>query len=87
VLTGRRNAAVPVTSRPPIEIVPDVGCSSPATMRSVVVLPQPDGPSSAKKDPSGTVRSRDSTAVKAPNSLRTPHSSRLALPRGALMPR
>jgi hypothetical protein len=34
-------------------IVPEVGSSSPATIRSVVVLPQPDGPSSAKNEPCG----------------------------------
>ncbi|CAM5743804.1 hypothetical protein SHIRM173S_02574 [Streptomyces hirsutus] len=32
----------------------------------VVVLPQPDAPSSAKKEPSGTVRSRGWTAVNEP---------------------
>ena len=37
----------------PMRIVPAVGSSSPATMRSVVVLPQPDGPSSAKNEPCG----------------------------------
>src|SRR6186997_2455852 len=34
------------TTLPPIEISPPVGCSRPATQRNVVVLPQPDGPSS-----------------------------------------
>ena len=33
-----------LTTRPPIEIVPSEISSSPATMRSAVVLPQPDGP-------------------------------------------
>ena len=51
-------------SRSPSWIVPDVGVSSPATIRSVVVLPQPDGPSRAKNEPLGTSRSRSSTAVK-----------------------
>ena len=35
--------------------MPDVGVSRPATIRSVVVLPQPDGPSSAKNEPRGYV--------------------------------
>src|SRR6476659_2042329 len=56
-------------SRPPSVMVPDVGVSRPATMRSVVVLPQPDGPRSAKNDPVGTSRSSDFTAVNAANSL------------------
>ena len=47
-----------------------VGSSSPATIRRVVVLPQPEAPSRAKNEPWGTVRSRSSTAVKAPNVLR-----------------
>ena len=38
-------------SSAPSVIVPAVGVSSPATIRSVVVLPQPDGPSSAKNEP------------------------------------
>src|SRR6476469_3192839 len=50
-------------------IVPEVGVSRPATIRSVVVLPQPDGPSRAKKEPVGTSRSSDFTAVNAANSL------------------
>ena len=45
-----------VTSRSPMRMVPDVGVSSPAIMRSVVVLPQPDGPSSTVKLPAGTVK-------------------------------
>jgi hypothetical protein len=40
-----------VTSASPRWIVPDVGVSSPATIRSVVVLPHPDGPRRAKNEP------------------------------------
>ena len=43
----------------------------PAIIRSVVVLPQPEGPSSMKNSPSSMVKLEESTAVKAPNSLRT----------------
>src|SRR5689334_25188209 len=53
----------------PSRIEPDVGVSRPATIRSVVVLPHPDGPSRAKKLPCGTSRSNDFTAVKVANSL------------------
>ncbi|MNI84118.1 hypothetical protein D3C73_1409900 [compost metagenome] len=45
-----------VTSRSPMRMVPDVGVSSPAIMRKVVDLPQPDGPSSTVKLPAGTVK-------------------------------
>ena len=38
------------------QISPEVGSSSPAIMRSVVVLPQPEGPSSMKNSPSSTVK-------------------------------
>src|SRR4051812_12178453 len=61
-------------SCPASRIVPDVGDSSPATIRRVVVLPQPEGPRSAKKEPRGTSRSRSCTAVKPPKDLVTDRS-------------
>jgi hypothetical protein len=39
------------TSLPSIWIAPDVGVSNPATMRSTVVLPHPDGPRSEMNSP------------------------------------
>src|SRR5690348_18274332 len=50
------------TTLPPIEISPPVGCSRPATQRKVVVLPQPDGPSSTTISPAGTAKLMPSTA-------------------------
>ena len=50
-------------SAPSSMIRPEVGCSKPAISRSVVVLPQPDGPSSEKNSPLSTVRSMLSTAT------------------------
>src|SRR3954471_16412368 len=50
------------TSSPPIEIMPAVGCSSPAMQRSVVVLPQPDGPSSTTISPAAIRKVTPSTA-------------------------
>ena len=41
---------------PSIVIVPFCGFSNPEMTRSVVVLPQPDGPSSVMKSPSSIVR-------------------------------
>src|SRR6478609_10316737 len=58
-------------SLPASVIDPRVGVSSPATIRSVVVLPQPEGPSSAKNEPRGTSRSRSLTAVNEPNDFVT----------------
>ena len=43
-----------------------VGKSNPAIIRSVVVLPQPEGPSRAKNSPSPISRSMSSTAVTSP---------------------
>src|SRR3954467_9899762 len=57
--TPRSGAA---TSSPPIEMVPPVGCSSPAMHRSVVVLPQPEGPSSTTISPAAMRKLTSSTA-------------------------
>src|SRR5436190_15935077 len=51
-------------------IRPDVGCSNPATMRSVVVFPQPEGPRSEKNSPPGMRKLIPSTAARSPNSFR-----------------
>ncbi len=51
--------------------VPSVGSSNPASMRSVVVLPQPDGPSSEKNSPSAISRLTWSTATCSPKRLVT----------------
>jgi hypothetical protein len=56
-----------LTTRPPISIVPEVGASSPATIRSAVVLPHPDGPTSTMNSPSATVWSSASTATTLPS--------------------
>ena len=45
----------PLTTLSPILISPVVGFSKPAIMRSIVVLPQPDGPSSVTNSPSANV--------------------------------
>src|ERR1700686_2388408 len=50
------------TTFPPMAISPEVGCSSPATQRRVVVLPQPEGPSSTTISPAGTAKLTPSTA-------------------------
>ena len=50
---------------------PSVTSSKPAIIRSVVVLPQPLGPSMVKNSPSAMSRSIASTAVSSPNRLVT----------------
>src|SRR5690606_20787449 len=58
-----------VTSRSPIRMRPDVGVSSPAIMRRVVDLPQPDGPSSTVKLPAGAVKLTPRMAAASPYCL------------------
>src|SRR6266571_6784959 len=58
-------------SASPMRIWPKVGSSSPATIRSVVVLPQPEGPSRAKNEPCGIESVRSSTAMNEPKDLVT----------------
>ena len=45
------------TTLPPMEMVPEVISSSPATMRSKVLLPQPEGPTSTTNSRSRISRS------------------------------
>ena len=80
VLTGRLLGGRRPISSPLMRIEPAVGSSSPATIRRVVVLPQPDGPSREKNSPSPMVRLTSSTAVtsvpdRSPNRLTTPVNS------------
>src|SRR6266704_3671134 len=55
-----------VISRPSNATLPESGTSNPAMMRSVVVLPHPDGPSSPKNSPRSTSIETLSTAAFAP---------------------
>src|SRR5262245_33851808 len=73
---SRSRAGTSFTTRPSIARVPAVIVSSPAIMRRVVDLPQPDGPSSTMNSPSETVKLTSSTAgVAAPGKrLVTPSS-------------
>ena len=66
MLVGRRLAGMPSIGWPSTEIEPLVGLSKPAIMRSSVVLPQPDGPSSEKNSPSRMVSEASSSALNAP---------------------
>ena len=56
---GRESCRVPITA-------PDVGSSSPETMRSSVDLPQPDGPTMATNSPSAMVKAISSRALHRP---------------------
>src|SRR5512147_623583 len=55
---------------------PRVCRSSPAMMRSSVVLPQPEGPRKHTSSPGGITRSIDFSATKSPKALCTPSRRR-----------
>src|SRR5919109_4802827 len=63
---SRSPARLKVTSLPPSKMRPEVGSSSPAIMRKVVVLPQPDGPSRTKNSPFSTTKLESLTAANSP---------------------
>src|SRR5205814_6007280 len=65
----------PSTRRSPNRMSPPSTGEKPAIMRSSVVLPQPDGPSSVNSSPSPTSSETRSTAVAAPNRLLTSRSA------------
>src|SRR5713226_9059816 len=67
--TLRRCTGTRVIGRSSRNISPASGCSSPATIRNVVVLPHPLGPSSATMLPGSIVKYSRSTALVLPNSL------------------
>src|SRR4051812_20656131 len=70
-----------LTTCPSMRISPAVGSSKPAIMRSVVVLPQPEGPTNTTNSPSSIVKLRFFTASTAPNDfLRLHNSIRATLP-------
>ena len=48
MFTARLLGGIGAMSCPASRICPSVGFSNPASIRIIVVLPQPDGPSSAK---------------------------------------
>src|SRR6266581_2396374 len=60
-----------LTTRSPIEIVPEVMFSSPASIRSKVDLPQPEGPTRTTKAPSSIGIVTPCRTSKLPNDLRT----------------
>ena len=64
--TFRRCAGTRVMSRPSISIDPPDGVVKPAIIRSVVVFPEPEGPSSVTNSPRRTTRSTSSQATTVP---------------------
>src|SRR5688500_18782191 len=64
-------------SSPARTMRPVSGCANPATIRRVVVLPQPEGPSSEQNSPGRTSRERSSTARTSRKDFLSPSSTRL----------
>ncbi len=59
-----------MASSPVSSTSPESAASSPAMIRRIVLLPEPDGPSSATSWPAGTSNETPSTAWNEPNRLR-----------------
>src|SRR5919109_2744766 len=66
---SRRCTGTSVMSLPPTWTRPESGCSKPAIMRRLVVLPQPDGPSREKNSPASMSRLTASTATIRPSNV------------------
>ena len=60
----------PVTGSPPRRTIPSSGIIKPATSRVRVDLPQPDGPTTAVKLPSGMSMDRSSSTGSGPEAVR-----------------
>src|SRR5437762_12433447 len=69
---SRRKGGRSTTGLPPIWMLPALGGKKPAIRPSVVVLPQPEGPSSVMNSPSRTSRSMPATARVAPYRFSSP---------------
>ena len=63
---SRSDGSMSLTTRSPMRTSPDEMVSMPAIMRSNVDLPQPDGPTSTQKWPSGTSKVTPFTASTPP---------------------
>src|SRR6266705_3743719 len=60
---SRSRGETPFTTSPPMAMAPEVGSSSPATIRRAVVFPHADGPTRTMNSPSAMVQVSASTAV------------------------
>src|SRR5262245_37145969 len=79
-------SGVATTSTPATSALPAVGVMRPHSMRMVVVLPEPLGPSMPKISPASIEKLMPSTAVSAPKRLTSPSTAMtggMALLRGA----
>ena len=77
--TRRSCTVLKVCSSPSIQIRPAVGSSSPAIIRSTVLLPEPLGPRSAVMLPASAVNVTSFTASNAPKRFQR-FSTRIGVP-------
>lgn len=75
----RRWGGVWSSARPSSSTVPAAGRSNPAMARSSVVLPAPDGPTSAVREPASSRRSRPSITGAPPGATASPRHSSAAI--------
>ena len=68
---SRSRGGTSLTTLSSIRISPAVGSSSPAIIRMVVVLPQPEGPSRTTNSSSATASETASTPTKPPQRFET----------------
>src|SRR5215475_5194894 len=73
--SGGSTAVGDENSWPATWMVPASGVRKPASVRNIVVLPQPDGPSKVMNSRSSTLRSTASSAWKVPKVLPMPATS------------
>src|ERR1700684_1279112 len=67
---------------PRIVPLPDVGRTRPSSIRIVVVLPAPFGPTKPQTDPEGMASARPSTTVRSPKRFVSPAVETARCPRG-----
>ena len=74
---GRWLAGTSLMRRPRSRMSPLVGVSMPTSIRTSVVLPEPDGPTIVKNSPSTMSSDTRSTAAKGPKNLSMSRSCRI----------
>src|SRR5712692_2872616 len=85
--TPRSRGGTSLTHRPSKTTSPASGRSKPTIIRTVVVLPHPDPPTTDTSSPGATSSDNPSTAVAAPNLLVTPRNEIFILFERGLRPR
>src|SRR5512132_720838 len=76
---SRSRGATSSTTRSPIRMLPELSASRPASIRSAVVLPEPEGPTSTMNSPSSIASDSSDTAVVSPKRFVTRSNVTLAI--------